>query len=159
MPRGRPAKPKPAEPSQAQPLAGIPECPSSMSAYQKKVWAELVRVLGPTALLTQADVWVMVQMCRAVERADEAQANLKSPRENRWGKNKTSKKVLTGPNGGVYQSPWLAILYRAEEQILRLSALLGLDPSSRMKLKVEVGPKLMSNEDPTARFFKAREGA
>lgn len=156
MPRGRPRKPRLHQPGMPpQPLAGIPEAPEHLTAFQRQAWDELVRVLGPTGTLTQADAIMMEQWCVSYETWREACAWLKAPTPKEWGKTrKAAKKVLPG-NTGFYQSPWLAVANRAAEDLRKISDRLGLDPKSREKLKADVGPKLA--EDPKARFFKARE--
>lgn len=151
MTRGRPTKLKAFDESGALPSpatpAGAPECPSHLSAASKKIWKELVRVLSGSNLLTQADVWTMERWCVAVETYREACKELA----------KSEGKVLTGPNGGSYQNPWLAVKNKADDQLARLSADLGLDPKSRRKMKVEAEPS--AKPSGKAKYFKAREGA
>jgi P27 family predicted phage terminase small subunit len=140
--------------SAPQPLAGVPECPAHLSLFQQEVWRELVRVLAPTGLLTQADTFVMEEFCVVYETWRESRAWLAAPPPAEWGKR--GKKVLPGTSG-FYQNPWQASCNRAAEDLRKISDRLGLDPAARQRLHTEVGPKPMA-DDPKARFFRSREG-
>ncbi len=150
MPRGRPPKLKAFDEKTAGSVSAIvPECPPHLSATCRKIWAELVRVLADSHLLTQADGWTMERFCVAVEAYREAYREL--------GKT-AKKKVLTGVNDGVYQNPWLAIRNKADDQLARLSADLGLDPKSRRKMNV-VESETQEKPNSKSRFFSDREEA
>lgn len=156
MPRGRPRNPSKLKAfrgeatddgAEPQPLAGAPKCPRELSKVAKKKWKEIVRVLAPAGILTRADADTMLMYVVAYETYLEADAMLK----------KTGK-VLQGINKGFYQSPFLAVRNRAAEDMRKLSTLIGLDPSSRSRLRINVGPQAADPENK-ARFFAAREKA
>jgi P27 family predicted phage terminase small subunit len=155
MPRGRPRNPSKLKAfrgeatddgAEPQPLAGTPKPPRDLSKARKKLWKEVVRVLAPAGILTMADATIMLRFVVAWDtylRADAAVLK--------------SGEVLQGANKGFYQNPFLAVRNRAGEDMGKLSTLLGLDPSSRSRLRINVGPKAADPENK-ARFFKAREG-
>ena len=147
MPRGRPKVKKPTL-TPAQPLAGMPPRPPALGRVAAQKWGELIRVLAPSGLLTQADGDVLEQYCVAYETWRDSRAKLKAGKKSA---------VMTGRNGGDYPSPWVAIRNQAAAEMRILWEMLGLDPASRLKLPIDVGPKL--HENPKDRFFHTRENA
>ena len=78
---------------------------------------------GCTILLTEGDRAVLSLYCSVWSkwlRADRMVAR--------------SGEVLKAADGGLYQNPYLAVANRALEQLSRLAAQLGLDPTARTRV-------------------------
>jgi P27 family predicted phage terminase small subunit len=108
------------------PLAGIPVCPAWLDPVAKEKWEELVRVLGDIGLLTQADIDVMAQYCQAYARWREAETTL----------SQLGTKTVVGEKGRQAYKSLHAVMRHERTCMLHLSNLLGLDPSSRTRLKI-----------------------
>ncbi len=147
MPRGRPPGAGKKAPARPQPLEGMPKSPKGLGRIARATWKEVIRVVAPSGLLTQADAFLIEQFCVAYETWVTARKELERP---------DCPAVVTGKNGGFYPNPMVMIRDRACEEMTVLMEKLGMDPPSRQKLEVDVGPKLADGNEK-ARFFKARE--
>lgn len=109
-----------------------PTCPSHLSPSAKTEWKRLATLLHKVGLLTQIDRTVLATYCQAYGRWVEAERKLA-----------TSPPLLKTPAGYVQVSPWITISNKQVELMTRLMAELGLSPSARSRLAVQVptGPK------------------
>ncbi len=111
------------------------------------MWAELVEVLGQANVLTKADRNAMAIYCEAYaawRKAKEAVAK--------------DGEVLTPADGGrTYRNPWCVVQHEAETRMVTVGAMLGLDPSSRAKMRIAVVDQKTGPDK--SRFFKNREQA
>ncbi|WP_347312034.1 phage terminase small subunit P27 family [Defluviimonas sp. SAOS-178_SWC] len=109
-----------------------PTCPAHLSATAKTEWKRLACVLNEIGLLTQIDRTVLAAYCQAYGRWVEAERKLAE-----------TPPLLKTPAGYVQVSPWITISNKQVELMTRLMAELGLSPSSRSRLAVQIpnGPK------------------
>jgi len=114
-----------------KPLAGIPACPRHLGKVAKTMWRELVKTMGDTGVLTQADRNAMALYCSAYADWREASDELE----------KNSKVLTDSKTGREYRSPWCSILTEAVTRMRTFGSLLGLDPSARSRLQIEAGAK------------------
>jgi P27 family predicted phage terminase small subunit len=160
MPRGRPPSPTRLKVmngtlradrinlDEPQPDPRIPDCPAHLNATAKAVWAELVDVLGGVGLLTAADRGVMTLYCQAFASWLKAKAKV------------DEQGAVLDFKGKLYRNPWALQANESLLAVMKTGSLLGLDPASRTKLKAFPMPGLGTDqEDPKARFFKARDEA
>ena len=152
--RGRPPKPTKLKvlagtlradrfnPDEPQPLAGIPVCPDWLCPAAKERWAELVRTIGDTGVLTQADGDVMAQYCQAWARWKAAEEKL----------NQFGVPVLTEKTRAPYKTLY-SIMSQERAHMTQLASLMGLEPSGRSRLH---GATERQGRDKD-RFFRARE--
>jgi P27 family predicted phage terminase small subunit len=91
---------------------------------ESEVGRTLSQVLGETGLLTTADRDAMAMYYTAFSQWREAADMVKK-----------SGLVIKGA-GGVCANPCVAIAANAKREMRELSALLGLDPASRSRLRV-----------------------
>jgi P27 family predicted phage terminase small subunit len=110
-----------------QPPASQPTCPAHLSPTAKAEWKRLARMLNQIGVLTQADRAVLAAYCQAYGRWVEAERKLKE-----------TPPLLKTPAGYVQQSPWLSIANKQIELMTRLMAEIGLTPSARSRLAVQV---------------------
>lgn len=138
MPRGRPPKPTGAKAiagtlrpdrvnaDEPQPKRGIPKCPSWLPREAQAKWRQLVPQLDDMGLLTVVDGDVLASYCLAWHELREATETLA-----RDGYMETS--TVTGTSKA---HPAVAAQRSAWNAIRQFAALLGLDPSSRGRMRV-----------------------
>jgi P27 family predicted phage terminase small subunit len=111
------------------------------------MWGELIKVLGETGVLTMADKNAIAMYCEAYSDWRQAKETIAE----------TGAVLIDDETGRAYKSPYRVILNEAVAQMQSLGASLGLDPSSRSRLKINAGAQKLAN-DPKAKFFEKREG-
>lgn len=91
----------------------------------KEIWREGLKS-APRGILREIDasiyqVWVMAQhsAIRAARHFEES----------------GSAPVLTGPNGKLYQNPYLSIIRQENLVMMRAAAEMGFTPTARMRVK------------------------
>jgi P27 family predicted phage terminase small subunit len=122
-----------------QPPASQPTCPAHLSPTAKAEWKRLAPMLNQIGVLTQADRAVLAAYCQAYGRWVEAERRLKE-----------TPPLLKTPSGYAQQSPWLSIANKQIELMVRLMAELGLTPSARSRLAVQVSLRRKPWEMPDA---------
>jgi P27 family predicted phage terminase small subunit len=128
---GNPGK-RPINGVEPKPPNSVPSCPSHLSPTAKTEWKRLAQALNQIGLLTQIDRSVLAAYCQAYGRWVEAERKLAE-----------TPPILKTPAGYVQVSPWITISNKQVELMTRLMGELGLSPSSRSRLAVQVptGPK------------------
>jgi P27 family predicted phage terminase small subunit len=136
---GNPGR-RPLNNREPQPTRKTPACPGHLDREARIEWRRICKELDKVGLLTLVDRAVVAGYCQAWSRWVRAENMLRE-----------SGEVLESAEGGRYQNPWLAVANKALEQVHKFSALLGLDPSSRSRLKAS--PSAPANDDPAERYF------
>jgi P27 family predicted phage terminase small subunit len=128
---GNPGK-RPIRGDEPQPPRSQPSCPGHLSPAARAEWARLAQSLNGIGLLTQVDRAALAAYCQAYGRWVEAERKLKE-----------TPVLLKTPAGYVQQSPWLTVSNKQMELMAKYMAELGLTPSSRRRLAIQVpiGPK------------------
>jgi P27 family predicted phage terminase small subunit len=134
---GNPGR-RPIRGGEPQPPRSQPSCPAHLSATAKAEWKRLARSLNQIGLLTQVDRAALAAYCQAYGRWVEAERKLQE-----------TPVLLKTPAGYVQPSPWLAIASKQLELMAKFMAELGLTPSSRSRLAIQIptGPKLWEIEE------------
>jgi P27 family predicted phage terminase small subunit len=117
------------------PPAGAPTMPEGLDAVARAEWRKAVELLLPAGLLTLADGRILESYCRAVSRARAAAAVVET------------EGLTVETQQGCQAHPATGIEHRAWEAANRYGERLGLDPSSRSKLRVPEKPKADPDED------------
>ena len=102
---------------------GAGEPPEHFAEEARAEWVRVSTLMAAGAILTQGDRAVLALYCSVWSkwlRADRMVAR--------------SGEVLKAADGGLYQNPYLAVANRALEQLARLAAQLGLDPTARTRV-------------------------
>ncbi len=120
----------------------IPRCPQHLSKEARKEWRRICKRLSAAGIITQLDSVILQLYCECyadwlVSKADIAE----------------NGRMLTGAEGGAYQNPAVSIYNKSIDHMAKLGASLGLDPSSRTKIKAD---KPKAKSDPKDRFFKPK---
>ncbi len=128
---GNPGK-RPIRGAEPKPPTALPTCPAHLSPTAKTEWRRLARILNEIGLLTQIDRTVLAAYCQAYGRWVGAERRLAE-----------TPPLLKTPAGYVQVSPWITISNKQVELMTRLMAELGLTPSARSRLAIQLpnGPK------------------
>jgi P27 family predicted phage terminase small subunit len=124
-----------------KPDAKIPKCPKHLDKEARAEWKRMARELEPLGLLSNLDKAVFASYCQAF--STWAQATKKVHEQGL---------VFKAPNGMPMMNPYLPIVNKANEQMLKALIELGMSPSSRSRIKVEAPAKPQENKKE--RFFK-----
>lgn len=112
------------------PPPSIPDAPEFLPIEGRREWVRVATELDKVGILTECDRGILTAYCRAW-----AQLARATKETNRSGI------VLVGPEGGRYQNPWMAVANKAAEQIAKFGGLLGLDPTSRTRIRVDASKR------------------
>lgn len=128
---GNPGR-RPINGREPKPPSTRPTCPAHLSPTAKAEWKRVAGALNRIGLLTQIDRTVLATYCQAYGRWVEAERRLAE-----------TPPLLKTPAGYVQVSPWVTISNKQVELMTRLMAELGLTPSARSRLAIQVpnGPK------------------
>jgi len=138
--QGNPGR-RPLNGHEPKPPAKMPTCPSHLSPTAKTEWKRLAHVLSEIGLLTLIDRTVLAGYCQAYGRWVEAERKLQE-----------TPTLLKTPAGYIQTSPWLAISNKQMELMVKYMSELGLTPSSRARLSVNVP----SEEDRRSKEIEAK---
>lgn len=139
---GNPGK-RPIRGDEPKPPGSLPTCPAHLSPSAKAEWKRLARSLNKMGVLTQVDRAVMAAYCQSYGRWVEAERKLAE-----------TPVLLKTPAGYVQQSPWLTVSNKQLELMAKFMAELGLTPSSRSRLAIQVPVGRKPWEvDPAAEFL------
>jgi P27 family predicted phage terminase small subunit len=123
---GNPGK-RPITGREPKPPSAQPTCPSHLSPKAKAEWKRLAASLNGIGLLTMIDRAALAAYCQSWGRWVEAERKLTE-----------TPPLLKTPAGYVQQSPWLTIANKERELMAKYMAELGLTPSSRSRLAIQV---------------------
>lgn len=127
---GNPGR-RPLNGAEPRPASGTPTCPAHLTPTGKAEWKRLAVELQAIGILTRIDRAVLAGYCQSWGRWVEAERKLQE-----------TPPLLKTPAGYIQLSPWLTIANRERELMLRYMAELGLTPSSRTRLAVQLpGPR------------------
>lgn len=116
-----------------KPKSEIPTCPHYLSFTAKQEWKRLCKELASLGLLTNLDRSMLAAYCQAYSVWKEAAEKIS-----------TEGLMIESPSGYEMQSPYVSILNKQVEIMIKLSAEFGMSPASRTKIKVskpeEVSP-------------------
>ncbi len=135
--------------AEPKPAVGLPVRPKHLTKHAKEMWTELVKVLGESGVLTKADRNTMALYCEAYSQWRNAKEEIEK-----------KGAVLDDPDGGrMYRNPYVAIQHEAATRMMSIGGTLGLDPSSRAKMRIAVAAPKDDGPNSKSRFFKNREQA
>lgn len=111
-------------------IAALPRCPPHLDAVAHKEWRRLATPLHEMGVLTLADRAALAAYCQAWSRWVEAEQKLQK-----------GPALIKTPSGYAQQSPWLTIANKQLELMARYMGELGLTPSARARLQLELPGK------------------
>lgn len=141
---GNPGK-RPLNMNEPTPDPAIPMCPSHLDDLAREEWDRVSYELYEIGILSNIDRAVLANYCIAWSRSIQAELKLQD-----------GNLVLTGKDGGVYQSPWLAVANKAHEQTVKYASELGMTPSSRTRLNAN--PSESKNASGLMDFVSKKHG-
>jgi len=105
-----------------------PKRPRILSKEGRKAWKIICEELEAMSILSRAEFGIIGALAQAYGRWIHAEEELAKTQE-----------LVTTILGNIIQNPWLGIANRSIDQISRLSAQLGLDPTARTRIKASIG--------------------
>lgn len=141
--RGRPPKPsrmkvltgnpgkRPLNKNEPRPDPVIPDCPPELSPAAQREWARLVGELSSLNMITKLDRAALAAYCGAY--AMWAEATLAIQKHGT---------LVKSPTGYPLQSPYISIVNRQAEIMMRLASEFGFTPASRSRITVSVEREL-----------------
>lgn len=131
---GNPGK-RPLNAHEPQPRADLADAPSWLTERQKATWTEVVE-MSPPGLLKDIDASVFAVWVVAFDLYQEASERLAR-----------SGMLVKAPNTGVpMQSPYLAIVNRQAQIMMKAASEMGFTPASRSRVIVK--QKTAKDNDP-----------
>ena len=115
--------------NEPKPGPGLLECPDWLSDRAKRMFNELVELLGEMKVLTQADQLALELLC-------EAYAEYRDAREVVMAEGPTYECVTTNGGTMIRARPEVGIAADAWRRVKSMVSEFGLTPSSRVKLHV-----------------------
>ena len=138
--RGNPGKRRRNE-AEPRPATKVPPCPACLGDEAGKEWKRLAKELAELGLLTGLDRGLLAAYCQAHALWVEAVSSIE-----RYGT------MVKSPNGFPMQSPYVAVVNKQVEIMVRIAAEFGMTPSSRTRIRVGETPP----EDPFEQFLHGR---
>jgi P27 family predicted phage terminase small subunit len=116
-----------------RPDPNIPECPSELGPVARTEWDRLVDELAVLRMLTNLDRAALAAYCGAYALWAEATVQLQ-----KYGA------MIKSPTGFPIQSPYLSIVNRQAEIMMRIASEFGFTPASRSRIATPAksGPSL-----------------
>lgn len=142
--RGNPSR-RPPPKNEPKPTVTQPDPPDYLPDEARKEWLRVCPLLADVGLMTEIDVAVLAAYCGA-------HADLIAAMDKQRGRST----VLRTHNGNWIQSPFVSMIRQARQDMVRFGAELGMSPSARAGMSIEVAPtagKQSPEQDKTARFF------
>ena len=123
-----------------RPDANIPECPPELGPVARTEWDRLVDELAVLRMLTNLDRAALAAYCGAYALWADATVQIE-----KYGA------MIKSPTGFPIQSPYLSIVNRQAEIMMRIASEFGFTPASRSRIATPAksGPSLFDVlEDP-----------
>jgi P27 family predicted phage terminase small subunit len=99
------------------------DMPEGMSDDAQRCWKQVHRILTDAQVLTTMDTPALALYCEAWARYRKAQTELK--------KRGMVIKTMTGPR----KNPWLEVLDKAHDQLLKIQLEYGMTPAARTRVR------------------------
>lgn len=121
------AEPKPANPSQ-------PEPPPHLTEAQRAIWSQCLAD-APAGILAAIDAATLESYVVALDEHRRAVAA-----QNALDLGKSLPFLTKGANGTPMVSPYLRVIARAGDRVIRAAAELGFSPAARARLAINASP-------------------
>jgi P27 family predicted phage terminase small subunit len=129
---GNPGK-RPLNKDEPRPDANVPECPLELGPVARTEWDRLVDELAVLRMLTNLDRAALAAYCGAYALWADATVQIE-----KYGA------MIKSPTGFPIQSPYLSIVNRQAEIMMRIASEFGFTPASRSRIATPAksGPSL-----------------
>jgi P27 family predicted phage terminase small subunit len=124
--------------NEPKPRSAIPSCPPHLNPVARKEWRRAIRELAALGLISNLDRAALAIYCEAYARWVFASDHIR-----KFGL------IMKSPGGFPIQSPYLAILNKAIEQMRTFIVEFGMTPSSRSRVTIAKPPE----EDEFEKFL------
>jgi P27 family predicted phage terminase small subunit len=127
---GNPGK-RPLNIHEPRPEPALPACPRELSPSVQQEWARLTAELSKLNLITNLDRGALATYCGAYAMWAEAMEQIQ-----KYGT------MVKSPTGFPIQSPYLAIVNRQAEIMMRIASEFGFTPASRSRITAPLADQL-----------------
>ncbi|MBK5292166.1 MAG: phage terminase small subunit P27 family [Acidobacteriia bacterium] len=118
---------RPLKDREPRPRQIAPKCPKHLDAEARREWRRMVPILIRMRLLTEANQYLLANLCQSFSTLAKAQQKLSE-----------TGLLRKTPSGYLQQNPMLSVVNGCIEIIANLSREFGLTPRSRIRL--QAGP-------------------
>lgn len=133
---------RPINEDEPKPKSLAPKCPRELKKEERRAWKYLCTELELMGTLATSDRGIMTAYCfawgnfvKAKRKLNDLEADIPDP------------EVIPTEKGNLIQNPWLGIANRANADVVKYGAFLGLDPTSRTHIKIDKpAPKSLRDE-------------
>jgi len=128
-----------------RPKTEIPKPPATLDAVALEEWKVITEHLAKYKLIAKVDRYTIAMYCDAVSMWIFAGEKINTAKEKNI--------VIQGKKGGgQYRSPWFDIRQKAQQDIIKYSALLGLSAGDRSRLKTGTPDPDADEDNPFAKI-------
>jgi P27 family predicted phage terminase small subunit len=127
--------------NEPRPERKAPPRPKELDVDERKAWRYLVKELDKMGTLATSDRANMTAYCHAWGVWIRAKRKL-----NELAKDNPDCEIIMTDKGNWIQNPWLSNANRGMADVVKYGSFLGLDPTSRTRIKTEV-PETKSLRD------------
>ncbi len=131
--------------NEPEPPKAKPRCPTWLRDEAKVTWKRLTPILDHMGLLTTADINILARYCQTYARWREAEEAVAK-----------DGSMVADDDGALTPSPWIKVVERTIEQLLKMEQQFGLTPSARAGWASSKKPS--ERETDKSRFFKGGAG-
>jgi P27 family predicted phage terminase small subunit len=125
-----------------KPEPKAPKCPTVLRGPERQAWKYLVQQLGRMGTLATSDRGIMAGYCHAYALWSKGKRKLL----DLAAAGMADAEVIMNDKGNYIQNPWLKITNNAMADVVKYGAFLGLDPTSRTRVKLDK-PKTQSRRE------------
>ena len=124
-----------------RPKGGVITVPPEVEqdAKAQEYWTHFITTTAPGHLMP-VDAPMLAELCQTLSMLHSARAKLR-----------VTGDVMKSKEGNLYQSPWLTVVNRQREAMIKLMSNLALSTAERNRM----GGYDVEDEDPTSHFFDA----
>jgi P27 family predicted phage terminase small subunit len=130
----------------------IPTKPTHLNGLAAQVWDEIAPELLTAHLINPLCGAILAVHCDAIAEYVHAKQMIERPADQGGGY------LVKTPNGYEVQSPWVAIMNKAFERMMKTGVEFGMTPSSLARVSGSPQMPLFPDEDPMEAFLRANNG-
>ena len=126
-----------------------PAKPAHLTGLASELWDQIVPELLTAQLINPLCGAILAAHCDAIAEYVNAKAMIARPKEEGGGY------LVSTPNNYEVQSPWVAIMNKAFERIMKTGLEFGMTPSALARVAGSTQMPLFPESDPMSAFLRA----
>jgi P27 family predicted phage terminase small subunit len=129
---------RPINHDEPKPESKAPPRPRILKGEEIKAWIYVTRELEKMGTLATSDLGIITAYCHWSGNLIDAKKKMRETGQE--------TRVIKTAAGNYIQNPWLGIANHAAKELAKVSAALGLDPTSRTRIHLEKPEQLTRRE-------------